>query len=151
VATICRIFDTSASLVVVSDAHVVDANRNIVCESLFVLRGSRPGFWRNLYKNGFVGCCMAMRSEAKAFLFPFPINVGLHDEWIGLCSSIGGRVNFTADKLIDYRRHGANATQLAHGSLPSMVRKRLKLLLVVLCRLPRILVWRFRQHGSIAG
>ena len=48
VATICRIFDTTASLVVVSDAHVVDANRNIVCESLFNLRGSRPGFWRNL-------------------------------------------------------------------------------------------------------
>jgi len=150
VATICRIFDTSASLVVVSDAHVVDANRNIVCESLFVLRGSRPGFWRNLYRNGFVGCCMAMRSEAKSFLFPFPINVGLHDEWIGLCSSLGGRVNFTPDKLIDYRRHGANATQLAHGSLPSMVRKRLKLLLVVLRRLPRILIWRFRRQRSIA-
>jgi glycosyltransferase involved in cell wall biosynthesis len=148
IATICRIFDTTASLVVVSDAQVVDANRNIVCESLFMLRGSRPGFWRNLYKNGFVGCCMAMRSEAKCFLFPFPTNAGLHDEWIGLCSSLGGRVNFIADKLIDYRRHGANATQLAHGSLPSMVWKRLKLLLVVLRRLPRILIWRSRQQRN---
>jgi glycosyltransferase involved in cell wall biosynthesis len=150
VATICRIFDTTTSLVVVSDARVVDSNMNIVCESLFSLRGSRPGFWRNLYKNGFVGCCMAMRSEAKAFLFPFPINVGLHDEWIGLCSSLGGRINFTGDKLIDYRRHGANATQLAHGSLLSMVRKRLNLFLVVLRRLPRILIWRFRRQGRIA-
>jgi glycosyltransferase involved in cell wall biosynthesis len=143
VTTICRIFDTTDSLLVVSDARVVDTNRNVICESLFSLRGSRPGFWRNLYKNGFVGCCMAMRCEAKSFLFPFPIDVGLHDEWIGLCSSLGGRINFTADKLVDYRRHEANVTQLVHGSLSSMIRKRLKLLFAVLRRLPRILIWRF--------
>jgi glycosyltransferase involved in cell wall biosynthesis len=151
VATIRRIFDTTTSLVVVSDARVVDADRNIVFESLFSLRGSRPGFWRNLYKNGFVGCCMAMRCEAKSFLFPFPINVGLHDEWVGLCSSLGGYVNFTRDRLVDHRRHGANVTQLAHGSLPSMIRKRLSLFLAVVRRLPRILVWRLRRQEHLAA
>src|SRR5258708_33278527 len=54
VAVTCKIFDSSNSLVVVSDAHVVDADRQIIMESLFRLRGSRAGFWRNLYKNGFV-------------------------------------------------------------------------------------------------
>jgi glycosyltransferase involved in cell wall biosynthesis len=150
VATICQIFDTTASLVVVSDANVVDADRKVVSESLFTLRGSRPGFWRNLYKNGFVGCCMAMRRDAKAFLLPFPVNVGLHDEWIGLCSSLGGRVIFTAEKLIDYRRHGANLTQLVHGTISSMIRKRIRLLLAVLSRLPRILMWRFRQQRNLS-
>jgi glycosyltransferase involved in cell wall biosynthesis len=151
VATICRIFDSTTSLVVVSDASVVDDNRNVVFESMFSLRGSRPGFWRNLYKNGFVGCCMAMRCDAKSFLFPFPTNVGMHDEWIGLCSSLGGQISFSGHKLIQYRRHDANVTQLAHGSLPSMVRKRLKLFFVVLCRLPRILIWRFRRGSQLAA
>lgn len=145
VATISSIFDSSNSLVVVSDARIVDSQRRVLMGSLFRLRGSRPGFWRNLYKNGFVGCCMAIRCDAKPFLIPFPRAIGLHDEWIGLCSSVAGHVEFTGHKLIDYRRHAANLTHLAHGSLASMLRKRLTLLLMVSGRLPRILFWRFRQ------
>ena len=147
VAITCKMFDSSNSLVVVSDAHVVDAHRQTIVESLFRLRGSRAGFWRNLYKNGFVGCCMAVRSDAKFFLLPFPTTIGLHDEWIGLCSSLAGHVEFTAHKLIDYRRHTANVSHLVHGSLASMLRKRLTLLLMVFRRLPRILFWRFRQKA----
>jgi glycosyltransferase involved in cell wall biosynthesis len=146
VVIMCRVFDSTNSLVVVSDARVVDANRNILSESLFLLRGSRPGFWRNLYRNGFVGCCMAIRSDAKSFLFPFPDNIRMHDEWIGLCSSIAGRVNFIGQKLIEYRRHENNVTQLVRGSLTSMLRKRLDFFFSVLRRLPRILIWRFRRH-----
>jgi glycosyltransferase involved in cell wall biosynthesis len=150
VAAILRIFEAAPALVVVSDAHVVDVDKTVLTESLFALRGSRSGFWRNLYKNGFVGCCMAIRCDAKTFLLPFPVNVGLHDEWIGLCSSLAGRVVFSTDRLIDYRRHGANATQLVHGTIRSMARKRIKLLVAVLSRLPRILMWRFRQQTNIA-
>jgi glycosyltransferase involved in cell wall biosynthesis len=147
VATICRIFDSTNSLVIVSDARVVDSNRNILLSSLFAWRGSRAGFWRNLYKNGFVGCCMALRSEVKAFVLPFPDRVGMHDEWIGLCASIAGRVEFVQQKLIDYRRHEKNVTQLDRGSVLSMVRKRANGLLILLTRLPRILLWRFRRSG----
>jgi glycosyltransferase involved in cell wall biosynthesis len=146
VATMRELFDSSRSLVVVSDARVVDSSRNNLIDSLFALRGSRAGFWRNLYKNGFVGCCMAVRHEAKAFLLPFPKNRVMHDEWIGLCSSIAGHIEFTPHRLIDYRRHSANVTNLMHGSLVSMLRKRLSLLFLVLCRLPRILFWRSHRH-----
>jgi glycosyltransferase involved in cell wall biosynthesis len=149
VAIICRIFDSSNSLVVVSDARVVDANRNTLMDSLFRWRGSRAGFWRNLYKNGFVGCCMAVRSDAKSFLLPFPTIVGMHDEWIGLCSSLAGRVEFIDSKLIDYRRHAANVTHMGHGSLASMLRKRLTLLVMVCQRLPHILFWRSRQRSKL--
>jgi glycosyltransferase involved in cell wall biosynthesis len=146
VATICQIFDSTKSLVIVSDARIVDSNCNVLFESLFALRRSRPGFWHNLYKNGFVGCCMALRSEAKAFFLPFPDDKAMHDEWIGLCASIAGEVTFTPNRLIDYRRHEKNATQLGHGSLMWMVSKRIKFSLYVLQRLPRILAWRFRMH-----
>jgi glycosyltransferase involved in cell wall biosynthesis len=149
VATIKRVFDSTDSLVVVSDARIVDADRKVLLESMFLLRRSGPGFWRNLYKNGFVGCCMAIRSDAKSFFLPFP--KGMHDEWIGLCSSVAGRVTFINERLIDYRRHGKNVTQMGHGSLVSMVRKRLKFAFNIFRRMPRILVWRFgsERHSGL--
>ncbi len=151
VAAMCKVFDSKNSLVVVSDAQIVDADRNIILESFFSLRGSRPGFWRNLYKNGFVGCCMAIRSEAKAFFLPFPDHVGMHDEWIGLCSSIAGRTDFIGQQLIDYRRHEKNVTRLEHGTVTSMLRKRLRFLTMIAVRLPRILAWRFSRNRELGS
>jgi glycosyltransferase involved in cell wall biosynthesis len=146
VATVCQIFDSTEALVVVSDARIVDSNCNVMFESLFAFRRSRPGFWHNLYKNGFVGCCMALRAETKTFFLPFPDDKAMHDEWIGLCASVAGEVTFISKRLIDYRRHEKNVTQLKHGSLGSMIRKRLKFSLYVVQRLPRILAWRFRRR-----
>ena len=143
VATMCGVFDSTRSLVLVSDARIVDSNHNVLFNSFFALRRSGPGFWHNLYKNGFVGCCMAFRSEVKDFVLPFPDSKAMHDEWIGLCASIAGEVKFISNILIDYRRHENNVTQLGHGSLPSMVRKRIKFAFYILRRLPRILAWRF--------
>jgi glycosyltransferase involved in cell wall biosynthesis len=117
VAMTRSVFETTNSLVTVSDARIVDADRSSMLGSMFSLRQSGPGFWRNLYRNGFVGCCMAIRSDTRAFLLPFPLKVGLHDEWIGLCASIAGQVSFIEQQLVDYRRHGSNVTQLKHGSL----------------------------------
>jgi len=146
VTAVCQLFDSTKSLVIVSDARIVDSNGNVLLESFFEFRRSRPGFWNNLYKNGFLGCCMAFRSEAKAFIVPFPDGKAMHDEWIGLCASIAGEVTFIPEKLIDYRRHERNVTQMKHGSLMWMISKRLKFSLYVLRRLPRILAWRFRAH-----
>jgi glycosyltransferase involved in cell wall biosynthesis len=139
-----QVFASTNCLLVVSDARVVDANGSLLNESLFSLRQSGRGFMRNLYKNGFVGCCMAIRSDTKEFLLPFPKRVGMHDEWIGLCTSIAGRVDFIEDTLIDYRRHSGNVTQMRHGSVGKMVRKRLNFLRLILLRAPRIFRWRFR-------
>lgn len=142
VAATRHIFESTGALAVVSDARIVDANRNAIVDSFYSIRQSGPGFWRNLYRNGFVGCCMAVRSDAKSFLIPFPLNAGLHDEWIGLCSSIAGYVNFSDEKLIDYRRHESNVSTLKRGSMLSMTRKRISITLSVLWRLPLILKWR---------
>jgi hypothetical protein len=144
VESIYSIFESTNAVVVVSDARIVDGNRNTLAESLFALRNSGEGFLRNLYKNGFVGCCMALRSSARAFLLPFPKQIGMHDEWIGLCASLTGRVHFVNQQLMDYRRHDSNVTQMSHGSLVSMVQKRVILFFMILFRLRRILSWRLR-------
>jgi len=140
-----QVFASTNCLLVVSDARVVDAERRILSESLFSLRQSGPGFWRNLYKNGFVGCCMAIRSDAKELFLPFPRQIGMYDQWIGLCTTVAGRVHFIADALIDYRRHRRNFTKMTHGSVGSMVGRRVIFFQLVLFRIPRILRWRLRM------
>jgi glycosyltransferase involved in cell wall biosynthesis len=149
VESIYSIFESTNAVVVVSDARIVDANRNTLAGSLFALRNSGEGFLRNLYKNSFVGCCMALRSSARAFLLPFPKRIAMHDEWIGLCASLAGRVHFVNQQLVDYRRHDRNVTQMSHGSFMSIIQKRVKLSFMILFRSPRILSWRLRATDQI--
>jgi glycosyltransferase involved in cell wall biosynthesis len=140
-----EVFASTDCLLVVSDARVVDEELRILNESLFSLRRSGPGFWRNLYKNGFVGCCMAIRSDAKELFLPFPRQISMYDEWIGLCTTVAGRVHFMDDALVDYRRHRRNVTKMTHGSLGSMVGKRVIFFQLILFRIPQIFSWRFRM------
>jgi glycosyltransferase involved in cell wall biosynthesis len=140
-----QVFASTNCLLVVSDARVVDAERRVLNESLFSLRQSGPGFWRNLYKNGFVGCCMAIRSDAKEIFLPFPTPISMYDQWIGLCTTVAGRVHFIDDALIDYRRHRRNVTHLTHGSFGSMIGKRIIFFRLIVLRISRILLWRFRN------
>lgn len=126
-------------LAVVSDAYVIDAEGKILIESYRLWRGSQEGFWRNWLKNGFLGCCMAFRSTTKHFLLPFPANINMHDEWIGLCCATAGIVRFTSKKLILYRRHGDNTTAMRHLSVSHMIKKRIVFLMSIAIRLPALL------------
>jgi hypothetical protein len=143
-----QVFAATCCLLVVSDARVVDAERRILKESLFSFRRSGPGFWRNLYKSGFVGCCMAIRSDAKDLFLPFPRQISMYDEWIGLCATVAGQVHFMDEALIDYRRHRRNATKMTHGSIGSMLGKRIIFIQLILFRIPRLLRWRFRMSRT---
>lgn len=95
---------------VLSDCQVVDGSGLVIHDSFFRHRGSRPGFWNNLFKNSYVGCCMAFRRDTTNYIFPFPAQVHMHDWWIGLLVEAKGRVCFYQKPLIQYVRHGANAS-----------------------------------------
>lgn len=47
-------------------------------------RSSGKGFWKNLIKNTYLGCCIAFRKEVLGYILPFPRNIAMHDIWIGL-------------------------------------------------------------------
>ncbi|WP_332871507.1 glycosyltransferase family protein [Spirosoma rhododendri] len=79
---------------VLSDCQVVNEKSTIIHESFFRHRGSRTGFQHNLYKNSYVGCCMAFRREIVKYVLPFPPRVHIHDWWIGLLVEAKGRVCF---------------------------------------------------------
>lgn len=95
---------------VVSDCRVVDSNLNVKEESIFKVLHSRPGFFKNLIKNTYTGCCMAFKKEVLEYILPFPASIAMHDIWIGLSVELHGTVHFIDQPLILYRRHGENAS-----------------------------------------
>ena len=70
-------------MAVLHDAKIVDENLNEVEPSFFKLRHSETGFLKNLWRNSYVGCCMAVRKELIPQIFPIPESIYMHDYWIG--------------------------------------------------------------------
>ncbi len=95
---------------VLHDAQVVDANLVETEPSFFGVHGSKPGFWQNLVRNSYMGCCMAFKASLKADILPIPSYVPMHDQWIGLVAEQKGSVCFLPKQLIQYRVHGGNVT-----------------------------------------
>lgn len=125
---------------VLSDCQVVDENGVVIHKSFFKYRGSKPGFWNNLLKNSYIGCCMAFRQEITHYILPFPPQVHMHDWWIGLLVETKGIVYFYPKPLIQYVRHGKNASPTGEGgySLTNKLLNRLFLLLYVIKRVSRL-------------
>lgn len=101
---------------VVTDCRVVDDTLKELHPSFFRLNGSRAGMLRNLAKNGYLGCCMAMRRRVLENALPFPKGIAMHDWWIGLVAERTGRVCFLDETLSLYRRHGGNVSPAATRS-----------------------------------
>lgn len=110
-------------MLVVTDCTIVDGEKRWLSPSFFRLRRSRPGLLHNLWKNSYLGCCMAMRRAVLEAALPFPANIAMHDWWIGLVAECVGRVSFLEESLLLYRRHGGNASQTTmRSTTPLMTR-----------------------------
>lgn len=132
-------------LLVVSDCRVVDKNLNELHASFFKLRNSGGGFWRNVYKNSYLGCCMAFRKDLLVYALPMPEHVPMHDMWLGLLANCVGKVKFLPEALMLYRRHDKNASPTAQKSNFSLYRQlgyRIRLSLLLLKRLISLYVQR---------
>jgi glycosyltransferase involved in cell wall biosynthesis len=139
---------------VVSDCRVVDETLGELHTSFFALQRSGPGLLRNLARNSFLGCCMAMRRELLRFALPFPARVPMHDWWLGLVGQTFGRVVFLAQPLLLYRRHGANASTTAGASTASWrtrIRWRLRLAWALVARMARDVGRSPAANGSRSG
>lgn len=115
---------------VLSDCQVVNERGEVLHSSFFKHRGSRSGFWQNLYKNSYMGCCMAFRREVLSYALPFPAQIPMHDWWIGLLVEAKGRVCFYPKPLIRYVRHGGNASPTGEEGYNMWVRLKNRFYLV---------------------
>jgi glycosyltransferase involved in cell wall biosynthesis len=120
----------------VSDCAVVDEKLRVVVPSFFAARHSGPGVLKNLWRNTYLGCCMAFRRRVLEYVLPIPPSVPMHDWWIGLMADLKGRVCFVEEVLVMYRRHGANATYavVSEASFAQQLRWRLGMARALLAR-----------------
>jgi glycosyltransferase involved in cell wall biosynthesis len=88
-----------------TDATIVDADLNPLHQSLFKLKGSGNGFLRNLWVNNYVGCTMAFRRSVLEVALPFPCDIPMHDQWLGLIADLVFTTHFVPQPLVLYRRH----------------------------------------------
>lgn len=109
--------------VVVSNCLVVDRDLKVLHSSFFSLNKSQPGFFHNILKNSYLGCCMAFRKQILDLALPFPAKIPMHDVWLGLVSELFYKCYFIQEPLILYRRHGGNESPTGETSPYSFARK----------------------------
>lgn len=100
----------SGADLVLHNAMVTDGKLTVRDTSFFNSHGTKTGYFNNLIKNSYMGCCMAFRKELCEKILPFPENLPMHDQWIGLVAEKTGKVSLIEKPLILYRRHGSNMT-----------------------------------------
>lgn len=119
-------FETNNVSVVIHDAEVIDENLKVIIPSFFKHRNSGKGIIKNIYKNTYIGCCMAFNSDLKKYILPIPNDIEMHDQWIGILAETKGNGSaFIKEKLIKYRRHGNNVSQMKHYSVLRMIKNRI--------------------------
>ncbi len=122
-------------LVAVSDCNVIDEAGNVIMDSYFKYRNSKAGFINNIIKNSYLGCSMCFRSDFRSWLLPFPRDISMHDEWVGLLGDLVGNVKFVPKQLFGYRRHAGNVTKMRWGGVIYAIKKRVLNILTVFLRL----------------
>jgi glycosyltransferase involved in cell wall biosynthesis len=135
--TFVQAFDADPrTLVVVSDAQVIDANGALMEPSFMATRGGfRGDLWATLWRNRYLGCAMAVRRELLRVALPIPRHAPMHDMWLGVLGRLCGRVQYLPMQLINYRRHGGNVSPSHHQRWGRMLRWRLALITALMLRL----------------
>ena len=88
------------------------------------IRAYRCGVVANWWKNSFTGCCLALRRNVLDKALPFPKNLPMHDQWLGLVAEKYFKVKSIDEPLVEYRQHSSNATHI--GNSPAGVLQKIK-------------------------
>jgi glycosyltransferase involved in cell wall biosynthesis len=114
------------------DGYVVDEHETIIADSILARLNAGKGFWKNIYNNRYLGCCLAFTREFLEMALPFPRRIPMHDMWLGQLCELIGETAFVQEKTILYRKHGASLTDFRIRFMPVIQIKRRMLLLYYL-------------------
>lgn len=136
ISCVMETFEKEKAGVVVHDAVVMDgACKEVLRASFYSLKGSGAGAWKNIWRNTYIGCCMAFKRELLEEILPIPSYIEMHDQWIGVINDLLKRKTcFIPQKLLCYRRHGSNASEMTHYGIFRMIRNRVCFVWALLCR-----------------
>lgn len=91
---------------------------------------------KDIISQPYFGCCMAFRRSLLDIALPFPDNLIMHDNWIGLLAEISGsKIEILKEPLLYYRHHSNNVSR-NHNKNPLWFRigYRLRLLIQLVGR-----------------
>jgi glycosyltransferase involved in cell wall biosynthesis len=109
--------------VVVTNCIIVDKNLNIINESFYDFNNSGKGILKNIFKNSYLGCCLAFKKKALELALPFPKKIPMHDIWLGFVFELFYKTSFIREPLIYYRRHGENESATGEKSPYTFLKK----------------------------
>lgn len=95
---------------------------------------NNSGFFKNLVKNRYCGCCMAFRRNLLKMIIPFPNKIAMHDIWIGLVAECFFNPIIINEKLIQHRLHSSNASptgRKSHHSIYFKIKYRLRIIVEI--------------------
>lgn len=146
VSTLVDIFSSKNLDLIVHDAKVV-RDEKLVHASLFKMTDSAPGVIKNIISNTFTGCCMAFRREIFTETLPISPHIGIfHDAWIGvLAEYFGYKVAFVHIPLIDFNRHGQNASSLKRRNILPIIRDRVAFVAALAIQISRVYLKRLNR------
>lgn len=150
VQEIRKIFEVQKANLVIHDAMLINEQHKLIGDSYFQLLNSRTGLAKNIFKNSYLGCCMAFDKTVLKSALPFPKNLIAHDMWLGLIAERIGQVAFTDQKLIKYQRHESTVTTSGNKSKNSIMFKIGYRVQFILQYLKRIILLKFGT-GKIIG
>ncbi len=130
VKRVLEVFREKKCHMVVHDCVVVNADRSqVIYPSFFEYRGYGAGMWRNVWKNKYIGCCMAIRRELLPYVLPIPDDIQMHDQWIGILNDKHrGGCEFLKQPLLEYRRHDHTVSDFGRNTIPVMIKNRIRLM-----------------------
>lgn len=105
-------------LLILFDGEVIDEEERLLHDSIFALKKSRTGYWRNLYDSSYLGCCLAFSRELLQVALPFPKKILMHDMWIAMLAELVGEIELDPGITIGYRKHAASTTTFARKFEP---------------------------------
>lgn len=110
---------------VIHNCEIVNEKLEKSNKTFFEFRNSGKGIIKNIWKNTYIGCCMAFKNEIKEKILPIPNDIEMHDQWIGVLNDKYGKSYFLDKCLIKYRRHDDNVSQMKHYGIVKMLKNRL--------------------------
>jgi len=126
VSIIKKEFQKERRDIIIHDAFIIEDGIQKK-ESLFQVNKSGTGFFKNLWSDKYVGCCMVISKEGLKKILPSKINPKVYyDHFLGLMAEIKKlNVLFLGIQLIHYNRHQNNQTD---------IRKRRKIGMIIMDR-----------------
>ena len=115
--------DENINLVVHDSIVFSEDIQNPVMDSFFAFRKAKAGIFKNIWRNSYIGCCMAFRRRLLGQILPIPAKIEMHDQWIGILNDFYYKKSYFLQKpLLYYRRHSGNNSAM----VPYSAGRRLK-------------------------